>query len=77
MPNYLEVAKRWIQNLTELGLLLVALFVVVHILFGPSTPFIGGVVQHLLDLVAALGNAGLVGLIAVGIILWLFQKRAA
>ena len=78
MPNLLETVKRWLVQLTELGLLLVALFVVLQILFGPNTGFlISDVVNNLLALIRSLGDSGLVGLIAIGVILWLFQKRSA
>jgi hypothetical protein len=77
MPNVLENVKRYLIQFTELGLLLVALFVVLQILFGESTFLVGPVVTNLLTLIKSLGDSGLVGLIAIGIILWLFQKRAA
>jgi hypothetical protein len=78
MPNLLENVKRWLVQLIELFLLLIALFVVLQILFGPNTGFlISDVVNNLLVLIKSLGDSGLVGLIAIGIILWLFQKRAA
>lgn len=76
MPNVLENVKRYLIQFTELGLLLVALFVVLQILFGESTFLVGPVVSNLLALIKSLGDSGLVGLIAIGIILWLFQKRA-
>lgn len=77
MPGILDGIKRWLIQLTELGLLVVALFVVLQILFGPDPGFlIANVVGNLLALIKSLGDSGLVGLIAIGIILWLFSKRA-
>ena len=38
-------------------------------------PFFGSVVSNITALVSELGKNGLVGLIALGIILWLFSKR--
>jgi hypothetical protein len=38
-------------------------------------PFFGNVTTNILGLVKALGDAGLVGLITLGIILWLFAGR--
>ncbi len=77
MPSILDSVKRWLIQLTELGMLLVALFVVLQILFGPDTGFlISNVVANLLALIKSLGDSGLVGLIAIGVILWLFGKRA-
>jgi hypothetical protein len=73
----LQNVRVWLREITELGLLLVALAVVLQILFGGSTiPFIGGdVVGNITALVGKLGNDGLVGLISIGIILYLFQRR--
>ncbi len=72
----LHKVKGWLHELTEVGLLLVALSVVFGILFGPKMPFLGsGVVDNLTGLIASLGEQGLVGLIALGVILYLFNKK--
>tara|TARA_A100001037_G_scaffold302752_1_gene335122 strand:- start:1107 stop:1349 length:243 start_codon:yes stop_codon:yes gene_type:complete len=77
MPEgMLDKVKRFLGQITELGLLLIALAIVLQILFGRGVEFLGGdVVGNLIELIQALGNNGLVGLIAVAIILWLFAKR--
>jgi hypothetical protein len=75
MPSY-DGVKRFFMQVTEMGLLLIALAVVAGILFGSTLPFVGNVVGNLLTLIKSLGESGLVGLIAVGIILWLLGKRA-
>ncbi len=68
--------KTWLGEATEVGLLLVALGVVIQILFGvENTQFIGNVTNNLTDLIGSLGNQGLVGLIAIGVILHLLSKR--
>ncbi len=46
------------------------------LLVGGSLPFFGSVVGNMIGLVKELGNNGLVGLIALGVILWLFSKRS-
>ncbi|MBT3792644.1 MAG: hypothetical protein HN658_06390 [Rhodospirillales bacterium] len=73
--TFLDKIKGWLGQITEVGLLLVALGIVVQILIGPKVAFIGDVVGNLLTLIKALGNNGLVGLIAIAIIMWLFAKR--
>jgi len=77
MPEgILDKVKRFLAQVTELGLLFIALAIVAQILFGNAVPFIGGdVIGNLINLIQALGDIGLVGLIAVSIILWLFAKR--
>ena len=76
--NVFSSVKSWLGEVTEVGLLLVALGVVIQILFGvDNTPFIGNVTTNLTALIATLGSQGLVGLIAIGVILYLFTKRRA
>jgi hypothetical protein len=48
---------------------------VAHILFGETVPFFGRVVPNLTALIADLGENGLVGLIALAVIIYLFQRR--
>jgi len=69
-------AKMWIGGLTDIGLMLLGLAIVAALLVGGTLPFFGGVVSNLIGLVAELGKNGLVGLIAVAIILWLFSRRS-
>lgn len=73
----LEQAKKWIGEITEIGLLLVALGIVVGILFGPDVIIFGAIIENLTTYLTLLGKEGLVGLIALGIILYLFQKQRA
>lgn len=73
----LEETKKWLGDVTEIFLLLIALGITVEILFGTTVPFFGGVVVNLTGLLNTLGENGLVGLIALGIIVYLFQKRRA
>ena len=67
--------KAWIGGLTEIGLMLLALAIVAALLVGGSLPFFGSVVGNMIGLVKELGSNGLVGLISLGVILWLFSKR--
>ena len=78
--RFLEEVKKWLAEIIEIALLLVALGVVVQILFatpGETVPFVGGVVTNLTDLILSLGQNGLAGLIALTIILWLFHRKKA
>ena len=76
MPEgIMDKAKKWIGQVTELGLLLIALAIVLDVLVVGELPFFGGVVNELIGLIDTLGDNGVVGLIAVAIILWLFAKR--
>jgi ABC-type enterochelin transport system permease subunit len=68
--------KGWIAGLTDIGLMLLALAIVAALLVGGNLPFFGSVVGNIVTLVGDLGKNGLVGLIAVAIIMWLFSKRS-
>ena len=70
-----DKAKAWIVRITELGLLLVALSIVLQMLFGNNVAFFGDVVGNLIKLLTALGNNGVVGLVAIAIILYLFNRK--
>ncbi len=73
--NAFTLVKKWIGEIVEIALLLVALGVAIEILFGEQVPFFGGVVNNLTALITSLGQNGLVGLIALGIIVWLFYRK--
>ena len=78
MPKMWYTVKKWISELVEVSLLVIALGIVVQILFGSQDEpvfFFGDIVTNLTDLISSLGSNGLVGLIALGIILWLFLKK--
>lgn len=74
---YLQELKKWLGEITEICLLLVALGIIIEILFGDAVPFFGGIVSNLTGLLSTLGQNGLVGLIALAIILYLFSKKRA
>jgi ABC-type enterochelin transport system permease subunit len=67
--------KAWIGAITDVGLMLLALAIVASLLVGSNLPFFGAVVGNIVALIKDLGANGLVGLIALGLILWLFSKR--
>ncbi len=73
--NALTMVKKWIGEIVEIALLLVALGITIEILFGATVPFFGGVVANLTALISNLGENGLVGLIALAVILWLFHRQ--
>ncbi len=74
--NFFGTAKNWLRELTEIGLLLVAFGIVIQLLFGKTAGFLtGDIVINLIALIQALGDNGVVGLIALAVILWLFAKR--
>jgi len=71
----IESVKGWVAELTELGLMLIALAIVLAVLVGANLPFFGTVTANMMALVKDLGANGLIGLITIGIIFWLFSNR--
>ena len=75
--HFLEEIKKWLGEVTEIFLLLIAVGIAVEILFGSTVPFFGQVVANLTALLSTLGDNGLVGLIALSVILYLFHRKKA
>ena len=72
----LEKVPGWIKSLTEVGLGLIALGVVLQILFGAAVPFLGlDVVGSVVSLVKDLGSEGLVGLVAIWVLWGIYSKK--
>jgi hypothetical protein len=70
----IDRARDTVSSLTRLGVGLLALAIVVSLLVGTSNmAFFGDVVGNITGLVADLGNAGLPGLIALGVVIWLVK----
>jgi hypothetical protein len=66
----------WIKGLTEIGLSLVMLGVVVQIIFGTNVVFLPiDVLGNVVSFVKALGSEGLVGIIALWILWGIYDKK--
>ena len=72
----MDKVKGVIGQIVDIGLALIAVAIVATVLFGSNLPFFGGVVSNLVGMLDGLGKSGLVGLIALGVIIWLFAKRS-
>ena len=72
----------YVKKLTEAGVALLALGIVMQVIFGKVVPFVGGdIIGHIMNIVAMLGAQGLVGLVAIGVIwaifYWLWRDHEA
>ena len=73
--NIVATVKSWIGGLTTVAVSLLGLAIVLQVLFGSDVAFVPvDVIGNISALVASLGSSGLVGLITVGIIYWVFQR---
>ena len=67
--------KSWIGGLSSVALSLVGLSIILQVLFGDNVVFVPmDVIGNISNLVASLGSSGLVGLITVGVIFWIFKN---
>ena len=66
---------RSIRKLTEAGIALVALAIVLEVIFGANVAFVGvGVVDNVISIISTLGGEGLIGLASIAIIYSLFNR---
>ena len=67
--------KSWIGGLSSIALSLVGLSIILQVLFGDNVVFVPmDVIGNISNLVSSLGSSGLVGLITVGVIYWIFKN---
>ena len=72
--NFLDSLTKWINQLTKIVVVLIPLAITIQVLFGANVAFFGSVVKNLIELLNAFGAQGLIGLVALGIVIWLFSK---
>tara|TARA_R100000353_G_scaffold174463_2_gene142489 strand:+ start:157 stop:384 length:228 start_codon:yes stop_codon:yes gene_type:complete len=66
----------WIRSLTEVGLSILMLGVVLQIIFGANVVFLPfDILGNVISFVKALGGEGLVGLIALWILWGIYSKK--
>jgi hypothetical protein len=59
-----------------LGVKLLAVGVILQIVFGAAVPFMGlDILANVIKFVTALGSQGLVGLVAIGVLGWAFNRK--
>ena len=72
----LETVKGWLRQVAEVGLLVIAAAVVLEIIFGSPVDFVGlSILDNITALTRELGEQGLVGIISIAILIWLYLRR--
>ena len=75
--EFIKKATNSLKMLTEAALALLSLAVVVQILVGPNAPFVpGDVVGNVIDVTSQLGGEGIVGLVAIWILVHIFNRKS-
>ena len=76
MKDTVNKLNDWIKLITQVGVALIALSLVVEIVFGKNAVFGGGVIDNLSGIVTDIGGEnGFVGLVAILVILALVRGR--
>ena len=71
-----DTVKSWLKQIAEVGLLVIAAAVVLEIIFGSPVDFVGlSILDNITALTRELGEQGLVGIISIAIIIWLYLRR--
>ena len=71
----LDKIKKIADGSIDVGIRLVSLGIILQIIFGSKVAFLGGnIIGEIINIVWALGSAGLVGLIA-SVIVWKLLER--
>jgi hypothetical protein len=74
--QYIDSIIGFLKKITELGVALLALTVVLQVVFGTPVPFIKvDVIGNLTGIISNLGSNGLVGLIAAAVLYAVISKR--
>ena len=75
----MEILKKSVgvlKHLTEAAVAILALAVVLQVLFGPNVAFFPvDVVGNVVSITKSLGSQGLVGLVALGVLIALFTRQ--
>ena len=76
MNKGFAVAGGFLGNVLDLGVKLLAVGVILQIIFGAAVPFIGlDILANVIKFITALGSQGLVGLVAIGVLGWAFNRK--
>ena len=66
--------KSFLEKLTEVLLLVVSVSLLLGVLFGPETAFIGSVYQNFSDILGSIGQDGIIALVSIAIIFAVLKK---
>ena len=74
--EWFDRARHIVAKFTEIGISLLALGIILQLLFGSATPLLGGdVAGNIMTFIKALGGQGFVGLIAIGVVLFILNRK--
>ena len=75
MKNWISKVKYYLNSFLEVGVLLLAVSVIAEVIFGPNVAFFGSqVTKNLIGLLDKLGSQGIVALIIVFAVIFVYRK---
>tara|TARA_Y100001970_G_scaffold290274_1_gene423419 strand:- start:69960 stop:70193 length:234 start_codon:yes stop_codon:yes gene_type:complete len=77
MLDLIERTKTLLWEFTKFLALVVAVAVLISMLFGTNVPFFGGILENTQNVISALGSEGLGLIIAIIIILSVWNSRSS
>ncbi|MAC03678.1 MAG: hypothetical protein CMQ58_02635 [Gammaproteobacteria bacterium] len=66
--------KEFLEKLTEVLLLVVSVSLLLGVLFGPESAFIGSVYQNFANILNSIGQDGVIALVSVAIIFAILKR---
>jgi hypothetical protein len=74
--EWFDRAKSIVMKFTDIGIALLALGIILQLLFGTAMPFLGAdIASNIMGFIKGLGGQGLVGLIAIAVVLYILNRR--
>ncbi|WP_296340031.1 hypothetical protein [Reyranella sp.] len=73
--EWFDRAKMMVVKFTDIAVALLALAIILQLLFGSNTQFLGDVAGNIITFLKAFGGQGLVGLVAIGVVLYILNRN--
>ncbi len=73
--EWFDRAKMMVLKFTDIAVALLALAIILQLLFGNNTAFLGDVAGNIMNFIKAFGGQGLVGLVAIGVVVYILNRR--
>ena len=73
--EWFDRGKTVILRLTDIGIALLALGIILQLLFGNAMPFLGNDIAGNIMTFKGLGGQGLAGLVAIAVVVYILNRR--
>ena len=74
--EWFDRGKTVILRLTDLGIALLALGIILQLLFGNALPFLGNdIAGNIMTFIKGLGGQRLAGLVAIAVVVYILNRR--